>query len=150
VCQKVTICVLFHLPQKTMRLYVFTSRVTFAHPRTHVPRRVYTNETVNSIVSADVMKVEFDVHQREVYGEWGFQWIQPHLLAAFNLSGVECEYPCPAEMCEEGPVSPPPRLHELAYEYDGELLFVLMAKGLVPYIIAWTSLCVLVGLVYFH
>jgi len=114
--------------------------------------RVYQNETVDSVLGASTSTsvVEFDVHQREVYGEWGFQWAHAHVLASFNLTGVACDHPCPVELCESGAVSAPPRLHELADLYDGDVFFVVMASGAPFYLVAWIALAVLVGSVVYE
>ena len=97
---------------------------------------VYTNETVDSLVVAGNGFVEFDLHQREVYGEWGFKWVYDDILAHFNLTDVGCAPPCPGEVCETGPVSPAPLSPAISHEYDGGEVTGVIVVG------AYLAVCV--------
>ena len=106
-------------------------------------RRVYTNETAASIVAAGNGYVDFDLHQREVYGEWGFKWAYDDVLRRFNLTGVGCADPCPGEVCDSGPVSPAPLGPEVADEYDGGVVMGTLVLGVYFYGLAWAGFVVL-------
>jgi hypothetical protein len=102
---------------------------------------VYDNMSVASTVQfVNSELVEFDLHQRETYREWAFEWAHPDLLRYFNSSALNCKQRCSADVCTAGNVANRPVITHFTGVYQNPMKSA-MGAVIVAYSLAISILC---------
>jgi hypothetical protein len=98
---------------------------------------VYDNATVSSTMNMIGNEfIEFDLHQREIYREWGFEWAHSDVMRHFNATNTQCRAPCRADTCTGGNVASRPDISPLTTMYSNPFISGLGAM-IFSYVVAF-------------